>query len=512
MSKDNTKLIEPQFNDEIFLGNLKKEVSLSPVLYNPETFKEHLQEINKSIEPLPHGKIVAELLAKVKRINFRKEAGLDENDEENERLKNNYYLIITIEKLLELAIENDWGICRNLDFIYLYNGAYWNLVEKNEFVSFLGKAAEKMGIEKFKARHYVFREQLFKQFIALANLPKPEPKPETVFINLKNGTFEISPTGTRLRPFDRNDFITYQLPFAYNPEARAPMFMKYLNRVLPDQERQRVVCEFLGYIFIHPAMLKLEKTLLCYGTGANGKSVLFEIVNALLGKENVSSYSLQSLTNENGYFRAKLANKLVNYASEISGNLETAIFKQLVSGEPVEARLPYGEPFTLENYAKLIFNVNGLPRDVEHTNAYFRRFLIIPFDVTIPEPEQDKELSKKIIENELEGVFNWILEGLNRLLEQRNFSNCEAAKIQVEQYRVESDTVQMFIEEQKYEKDSTNYTLLKNLYAEYRGFCAEDGYKPLNKTNFGRRLEGLGIQKERKQEGILFYVHRDLPY
>ena len=93
---------------------------------------------------------------------------------------------------------------------------------------------------------------------------------------------------------------------------------------------------------------------------------------------------MQSLTNENGYFRAKLANKLVNYASEINGKLESAIFKQLVSGEPVEARLPYGEPFTLKQYAKLIFNCNELPKDVEHTNAYFRRFLIIPFDVTIP--------------------------------------------------------------------------------------------------------------------------------
>ena len=154
--------------------------------------------------------------------------------------------------------------------------------------------------------------------------------------------------------------------------------------------------------------------MLLYGTGANGKSVFFEVVNALLGSNNVSSYSLQSLTNENGYYRAMIANKLVNYASEINGKLETAIFKQLVSGEPVEARLPYGEPMTITNYAKLIFNCNELPKDVEQSNAYFRRFLIIPFDTTIPEQQQDKELSKKIISSELSGVFNWVLQGLNR--------------------------------------------------------------------------------------------------
>lgn len=138
---------------------------------------------------------------------------------------------------------------------------------------------------------------------------------------------------------------------------------------MPEEKSQHMLSEYLGYVFIQPTTLKLEKTLLLYGSGANGKSVFFEIVNALLGAENVSSYSLQSLTNDNGYFRAKLADKLVNYASEIKGNLQTAIFKQLVSGEPVEARLP----FSLTKYANLIFNCNELPKDIEHTNAYFRR-------------------------------------------------------------------------------------------------------------------------------------------
>jgi putative DNA primase/helicase len=58
-----------------------------------------------------------------------------------------------------------------------------------------------------------------------------------------------------------------------------------------------------------------------------------------------------------GYFRAKLANKLVNYASEINGKLEASIFKQLVSGEPVEARLPYGQPIHFEAVRKTDFQL-----------------------------------------------------------------------------------------------------------------------------------------------------------
>jgi putative DNA primase/helicase len=398
-------------------------------------------------EATPHAEILHQLIEQFEPLDF--EALANPHNAENFKLNTKHFLVLSIENALQVAEKNRWGLCKNHDFIYLFNGTFWAEIDNETFQKFLGEAAEQMGVAKFSARFYQFREQLFKQFLASAYLPTPESDKDRVLINLKNGTFEISPQGTSLRSFDCSDFLTYQLPFEYNPQAKAPIFEAYLDRVLPDKERQRVLAEYLGYVFIKHGSnaLKEEKALVLYGTGANGKSVFFEIVNALLGVENVSSFSLQSLTNDNGYFRAKLANRLVNYASEINGNLEASIFKQLVSGEPVEARLPYGQPFILKQYAKLIFNCNELPKDVEHTNAYFRRFLIIPFDVTIPPQEQDKQLHSKIIENELSGVFNWVLEGLTRLLEQKRFSECEAAQRAVEKYRIESDSVQMFLNE-----------------------------------------------------------------
>jgi putative DNA primase/helicase len=192
----------------------------------------------------------------------------------------------------------------------------------------------------------------------------------------------------------------------------------------------------------------------------------------------------------------------VNYASEINGNLEASIFKQLVSGEPVEARLPYGQPFILKQYAKLIFNCNELPKDVEHTNAYFRRFLIIPFDVTIPEHEQDKNLHSKIIEKELSGVFNWVLEGLNRLLEQKRFSECKAAQQAVDQYKIESDSVQMFLNEYEYKVSVISEIPLKDMFSEYKIYCIESGFKVCSVRTFSDRLRNSGYQTERKGYGM----------
>lgn len=521
-------------------------MKLNPVfddLNNPATILNHVEELKSKSEATPHAEILHQLIEQFEPLDFevlafpqaeklreqleqldRKltnpdgslntDKALDREREQWKDLKKQldklklnlkHYLVLSIENALQFAEKNRWGLCKNHDFIYLYNGTFWAEIDKETFQKFLGEAAEQMGVAKFSARFYQFREQLFKQFLATAYLPTPESNKDTVLINLQNGTFEISPQGTKLRPFDRSDFITYQLPFEYNQQAKAPLFEAYLNKVLPDPERQRVLAEYLGFVFIKHGSnaLKEEKALILYGTGANGKSVFFEIVTAMFGRQNVSNYSLQSLTEEKGFYRAKISNKLVNYASEINGKLEASLFKAMVSGEPVEACLKYGQPFTMEDYAKFIFNCNELPKDVEHTNAYFRRFLIIPFDVTIPEHEQDKSLHAKIIDNELSGVFNWVLQGLNRLLEQKRFSDCEAAQQAVEQYKFESNSVQMFLNENEYKGSLTNYKLVKDLYAEYKAFCIDEGTHPFRRNNFTKQLRALSLVVDRVSQNQL---------
>lgn len=489
-------------------------------LNNPEVIKQHFKQLTNSNVVL-HDKLLDVLSEQVTLIDFKLQAFpqiaelkerlklLTEQSDEYHSIKKEiggyklalkHYLIISIENILSIANHNKWGLCKKHDFIYLYNGQYWQEIDKELFQNFLGEASEKMGVVKFTSKHYEFREKLYRQFLSMAYLPEPENSKDAVLINLMNGTFKITANESKLTKFDSRHFLTYQLPFTYDPSATAPIFEKYLNTVIPDIERQMILAEYLGLVFIKNGnkAIKEEKALILYGTGANGKSVFFEVVNALLGDDNVSNYSLSSLTNENGYFRAKIANKLVNYASEINGKLEASIFKQLVSGEPVEARLPYGQPFTLREYARLIFNCNELPKDVEQTNAFFRRFLIIPFDVTIPEHEQDKELHTKIIENELSGVFNWVLSGLDRLLNQKGFTKCDAVIEAVERYKNESNSIIMFLEDRGYKKSLEEYQRLSSLYIEYKNFCIEDGMMPFKKSNFSKQLRNLNIVIDRQ--------------
>lgn len=498
-------------------------------LGNPEVYKEHINDLTKPEESLSQNEILCELLEQIRPVDFAElvsvrikqlkeelekcdpnsktaeEIRAEIDDIKTEKVKEKHLVVISVEEVLRIAKEKRWGLSKNNDFVYLYNGKYWILLNKETLQKFLGEAAEKMGVDWVSARHFRFREQLLKQFLTAAYLPTPDFDKEKVSINLQNGTFDITSDGKwDIRRFDPADFITYQLPFEFDELAEAPIFQKYLDRCVPDKSIQMVLAEYLGYVFVRNGSdaLKEEKVLVLYGSGANGKSVLFEVINALLGSENVSNYSLQTLTDEKGYQRAMIANKLLNYASELTGKHNPAMFKQLASGEPVEARLPYGQPFMMPQYAKLIFNANELPRDGERNEAYHRRFLIAPFSVTIPPEERDKRLHRKIIENELPGVFNWILEGLKRLLNNKGFSESESMDQANENFRKESDSVMLFMDEFGYEKDLEHSTPMSDLYRTYGLFCQEFGMSAVNRTNFNKRLTAMGITIRRVTNGV----------
>ena len=464
-----------------------------------------------SKQRVKHSEVLKTILSNIKEVDFRGEAGADK---ELDKLNFRILLVNCSKKILQAAEACGLGICNSHDKIYLYNGEYWNRVGNHKFFTFLGEAAYKMGIDEHIAMHCSFQEQLLKQLLFAAdmydenNFEDCNANNKTI-INLANGTFEIDGLNIRLKNPEKEDFLTYQLPFKYDESAQCPIFDNYLNTVLPDINNQKVLLEYLGYLFLRNKSLNLEKSLILYGSGANGKSVLFDILSALLGgSQNVSNFSLQNLTNENGYYRAMLGNKLVNYASEINGKMDVSIFKQLVSGEPVDARLPYGEPFTLTNYGKLIFNCNQLPTSVEHTHAFFRRFLIIPFEVTIPEEQQDDQLAEKIIKSELAGVLNRVLEGLKRVLKQRRFTKSEAMEKILKDYKRESDNVSMFIEESGYEKTNEESILVMDLYNEYNAYCISGNYVAVSKKAFTSRIRNMGIIIEKKYYGMIVYLKK----
>lgn len=444
-----------------------------------------------------HKKILQKLLTEIKPVNFSEVINL----QEGEKLIQKHIVFAVVKHLLNTAKERKWNLCTAYEYTYIYNGAYWKQCSKNDIKKFLCEVAIKMGLPDYEAKSDTFPEKLLKQFLNEAHLPAPETDPNKILINLHNGTFEFTPQGWKKREFAAKDFLTYQLPFDYNKEATCPLFDKYLHRVLEDESSRKVLQEFAGFIF---TKMNLEKFLVLTGGGGNGKSVFMNILCELIGRENILQYSLGLFSHE--YNRAKLVNVLLNYSSEKGFDLSPDTFKALISSEPLQAREIYQKPFTLYNKAKFITNCNELPRETESTDAYFRRFLIVPFDTKITDEERDIDLADKIIRDELPGVFNWVLEGLNRLVKQKAFTQSEKSENALVEFRKQGDNVQLFLEERQYTPAKDEFKHLNVLYVEYKTFCSDDGYKPKGKNNFSRELEKKGFTKSRLKAGMYFEV------
>jgi len=188
-----------------------------------------------------HETILDEFLTEIEAIDFREILEIDDQT----KIQQKHLVVITIDEILRLIKLNDFGLCAKNDFVYLFNGAFWKPIDREEFRSFLGKASARLGINELESKHFAFRDSLYKQFIGIADAPKIK-ETENVLINLQNGTLEVSENGFHLREHRREDFLIYQLQFAFDKTAERPLFDNYLERVLPDKELQMILAEFIS--------------------------------------------------------------------------------------------------------------------------------------------------------------------------------------------------------------------------------------------------------------------------
>lgn len=418
----------------------------------------------------------------------------------------NDYMVKQIYKL-GYAIGQLYSNEANVKIAYLYNGKYWLQVTESFIKELLRDILVKMGYDPIESKTFIISDQLAKTF--WNNTPKlPISSPNRVLINLRNITLEILPNGEIVQhKHTKDDFMQYCLDYEYSLSATCPIFIKYLDRVLPDKESQIVLQELIGSIFIKN--LNLEKIGILLGSGSNGKSVLLKIITALLGKNNISQMDLKSLTTDRNADnnRASLIGKLLNFAPEINAKGEQShdLIKRMASSEAIQVKLLYKDTITITDYAKLIFNANSLPSDVEHSHGFFRRFLIIVFDQTITEDEKDPQLATKIIEDELPAILNWIIEGAKRLQKNKKFSPCRKSDEILARYKLESDVVAMWLEENNYVADSSTSQDLQTLYNSLVNFIDLGGYKKITIKTLADRLRSSGF-RQRKGKPAAFYM------
>ena len=244
------------------------------------------------------------------------------------------------------------------------------------------------------------------------------------------------------------------------------------------------------------------------GSESNGKSVFYNILCALIGEESLLTFPLGLFEHE--YNRAKLVGKKLNFTSEKGNDLSPDLIKKLASCESMQAREPHGKSFSFKPDARHIISTNEFPKLTEQTEAFYRRFEIVSFDVRITEQEKDIDLANKITSTELPGVFNWLMIGLYRIIENKKFTRSEKSELALARFKFNSDSVAQFTDDAKLIKSTTKKETIKELFPRYKSFCIDNAFRPVAVNTFSNRLKNLGFEDTRITGGdAAFFMETD---
>lgn len=244
------------------------------------------------------------------------------------------------------------------------------------------------------------------------------------FIHFANGVIVDINTGKSVAP-SRERYVTRCLDVRWCEDAVTQRWDRFLDRVLPDETQRMVLQEFLGLCLVDRRRISIEKFLVLIGTGANGKSVIFDVVKGVLGADNVSFLDPQQLADPRQLAFAD--GKLINFSPDVrAGAAFDSALKSLSSGQDVNAWKLFQGSMPMR-CPPLVFALNAMPRILDTSGAFFRRLLVIRFGVTIPPREQDRRLASKIVKDEGAGVLQWMMRGASRLLSNGGeFTHSEA--------------------------------------------------------------------------------------
>lgn len=302
-------------------------------------------------------------------------------------------------------------------------------------------------------------------------------------ISVKNGVLNLETK--QLLEFSPEYKIKNKILINYNSTAYSEIMDRTLNKICcNDKQLRMLIEEMIGYIIFRRN--EIGKAFILTGSGANGKSTLLDVIKRLIGKENISSVALNELNDRFKTFQ--LEGKLANIGDDISNGYieDNSTFKKLVTGETVNVERKGKDPFDFENYSKLIFSCNEMPRINDLSDGLKRRLIFIPFNAKFSKKDDDYDpfiIDKLLSEESLEYLLRISLEGLDRVLFNREFTTPKVVDETWEDYEKRNNPIIGFLEEGKIENEST-----KDVYLQYQTYCSESGLKHLSRIAFSREI------------------------
>ncbi|QRX90847.1 DNA primase family protein [Streptomyces noursei] len=318
-----------------------------------------------------------------------------------------------------------------------------------------------------------------------------------------------TPTGTvnlrtgHVQPNDRADLIT-KVSGGHLARGTDAEWSAFLARILPDEDVRAFVqrlfgCAMLGEVREHVMPIFT-------GTGANGKGTLRDALMSAFGDYAIEvdpAILMESKHERHGAFKMRLRGARLAFCSETEKGrrFAEATMKRLVGGDPIEANLMHRNPITFDPSHTLVMLTNFLPQVSGDDPAVWRRILVVPFDVTIPETERDPGLPDRL-RKAAPAVLAWTYEGWLDYQAQ-GLNPPEAVRVRTAAYQAASDVLARFLDEHTL-TNPHGVVRARDLFTAWSKWCHDNGETPGSEVSFAESMDKRGHTKTRRNTGQVY--------
>lgn len=300
----------------------------------------------------------------------------------------------------------------------------------------------------------------------------------------------------RLDPHDPKDWITRLAPFAWKPEASAPIWTAHLERCIPDGRERRFLARIFGYCAL--GLQREQAFFLFQGRGGDGKSVTVNAVRRVLGGYAANADVKTFLEDKSGRSGAAASPDLARLAGACrlvstsepprGARLNEALVKLITGGAPTVARHLNKDAFEFSPKFRLLIECNARPAIAGGDDGIWRRVVLMLWRVQLKKADMDPQIEDKIVAQG-EAVLAWIVRGALAYLDM-GLAAPESIDAAHADYKRGSNLFREWLDLAT-EPDPEGVELISRLFESYSEFMAGEGADErsmLNAKSFGLAL------------------------
>lgn len=315
------------------------------------------------------------------------------------------------------------------------------------------------------------------------------------------------------------DYFTYECPVDYLKDSATPNAEKFFTQLFPNKENREYVRKVLGYQLT--ADTSAQVFFIWYGFGSNGKSLLFKILESILGPQycQVDKAIFVKAKKDAGQASPEIMHLLGKRSGcysegETADNMEMneAGLKQISGEDKLNGRSLFGSPTEFYPYIKINMATNFVP-SLSAEPAMKRRLRYIFFDnVFVETPTKpnehkiDVEFAEKLTKEFLSEVFTWIARGSKEYFKDKKIIMTPEYTQRTEKILMDGDSIECFIKRQIVKTKDDKHTITKNgIFEAYKMYCNNNSQRCITRSTLWARLAQNGFNTRGLHGYDVFY-------